>query len=281
MKVLFALCSALIILQILDVPITSVSAAPAESGKTTAREQAPPRTAPGGLSPNTASKPAENQAEPNATDVDNNTISGAKNNFRTMLKQERNDRGVGIIKTIGGFIRLGSQSLGLLGRGARGTTAGIQRIADHKYKMASSVGNSLVDGHVDVMDKLQSVGGQGKATLSSTSGNVARLASSAIKTTGAMADVPISVASDGLDVLSATAKVPIKLSKSASSRFVNFVDKRTEDKLNNDAEDQPPPGDEQQQQQQQQPQQNAPQTKPAQTTSPKPVQKTNTNRPPK
>ena len=208
MRVLFTLCSALIILQILDVHITSVSAAPA-----------PPTS----KNNNKDQKSENNRENNNANKMDNETLSDTKKNLREELNKEVTKRRIGVFKTLGGFLRFGSKSLGLLKRTASGTKGGLQRISTANYNLASKFGNSLVDGSVGVVNRLQDVGSQGKEVLSTTSNNLAELAGSAIGTTGTLVNVPITLGSDGLNLVGAAVKIPPKIVRSVSNKIGGYI----------------------------------------------------------
>jgi len=225
MRVLFTLCSVLIILQILDVPITRVSAAPDGKGS--------PQTEKLTKDSNTG----KNQEKNNATNMGNETISDTKKNIPEELKKEVTKRRIGIFKALGGIFKFGSKSTGLLNRVASGTKAGLQRIGTAKYNLASKFGNSLVDGSIGVVNRLQDVGSKGKAVLATTSSNVAELAGSAINTTGTLVNVPITLGSGGLNLVGAAVKVPTKIIRSVSNTIGGFVGGDNNDSQENNKSD--------------------------------------------
>jgi len=165
--------------------------------------------------------------------MDNETISDTKKNFREELKKEVTKRRIGILRALGGIFKFGSKSAGLLNRAASGTKAGLHRIGTAKYNLASKFGNSLVDGNIGVVNRLQDVGSQGKAVLATTSSNVAELAGSAINTTGTLVNVPITLGSSGLNLVGASAKVPAKIIRSVSNTIGGFVGRGKSDSQEN------------------------------------------------
>ncbi|KAE9531606.1 hypothetical protein AGLY_010812 [Aphis glycines] len=245
MRTLSIICVAVTLLQVLDVSITGISAAPTSGIPASPRVVAPSnnaapnstrklRTAPRGLksgnkttSPNNvASLDPNSQPGMDPNDQDSSeaeppkTIKASGKRVLKTAVSIGSQRGAGLLNGITGIMKGTDSAFDFFGKFLLGQSKNAKDLAKQSFNMASSFGNTATNGAKNVMNSAKTIGDQGSKTLYNTLQKTTSFGKKLTKLGGTVIDTPISIGEDLVTTANGIAKIPSKLSRMGSERLV-------------------------------------------------------------
>ncbi|CAH1710072.1 unnamed protein product [Aphis gossypii] len=240
MRTLSIICVAVTLLQVLDVSITGISAAPTSPRVVAPSNNAAPnptvkvrietRALKSGIktaSPNNgASLDPNSQPGMDPNDQDSSEAEPPKTikaSGKRVLKTAASigtKRGAGLLNSITGVMKGTDGAFDFFGKFLLGQSKNVKELAKKSFDMVSSLGNTATNGAKNVMDSAKTIGGQGSKTLYNTLQKTTRFGKKLTKLGGTVMDTPISVGEDLVTTANGIAKVPSKLSRIGSERLV-------------------------------------------------------------
>ncbi|XP_060869374.1 uncharacterized protein LOC132944173 [Metopolophium dirhodum] len=245
MKTLFLLCTAVTILQVLDVSITGVTAAGTpnplktpdgannpNAGKLrmTIRGLKKPDPTPNNTKP--ADVPVDNDPGTNPNDDDSAEAEPPKT-FResgkrvvNTLKKMATNRGVGFLNGFTGFLKRTGGAFNFFGNFLRDRAKNVKDVAKENLEMVSSFSDSTTRGAKHLLNSGRVIGTQVGKEMYSSLQKSTRLGINVTKLGGAAAGTPLSIAGDVVDTTKRIVKIPSRVSKIVTGVInpaLNFV----------------------------------------------------------
>ncbi|NP_001155386.1 uncharacterized protein LOC100159063 precursor [Acyrthosiphon pisum] len=241
MKALFLLCTAVTILQVLDVSITGVSAATTPDGtddlktkklRLTNREVKKPNPTP------KYTKPADDPASPDPVDNDPGTNpndddsaeaeppktfkeSGKK--FVKTFKKMATNRGVRFLNGVTGFLKKTGGAFNFFGNFLRDRANGVKEVAKESLGMISSFGDSTTRGAKHLLNSGKVIGKQAGKEMYSSLQKGTKLGVNVTKLGGTAFSTPMSIGEDVVGTTNRLAKMPSRVSKMITNGAINPV----------------------------------------------------------
>jgi len=240
MKTLFVICTAVTVLQVLDVSITGISALIKNPSNTTPREAVDPGSGKPKIAPRALTKPkgttelksnlerangqpGTNPNEEESSEAEPTTIKESSRRVVRTAKRIASRRGAGLLNGVTGLLKTANNTADFFGRFLRDRSKNVKDVAKESMSMVSSFSDTSTNGAIHLMNSARVIGNQGASIMYSTLQKSTGLGKNLVKLGGTIVGTPISIGEDVVSTGNRIAKIPSKVSRFISEGAVKPI----------------------------------------------------------